>query len=102
MVNVKDIGIKKVKKMAKKVVKTYKLTDLTIGSKVFVVHKQQAFAKKPGGKVNQGRIVSFVNKSGEVEPEFRLVGQPAGSSNLSIENYVVFTDIKQAVNAIKS
>lgn len=88
--------------MAKKVIKTYKLADLTIGSKVFVVHKQQAFAKKPGGKVNQGRIVSFVNKSGEVEPEFRLVGQPTGSSNLSVENYVVFTDIKQAVNAIKS
>lgn len=88
--------------MARKRTKTFNMSDLTIGSKVYIVHNTYAFQSKVGGKVSLARIVSFVNKSGKIEPEFRLVGQPTVSSNLSMEHYHVFTDIKKALNAIKS
>lgn len=79
--------------------KTYKLTDLNIGSKVYVVHKSYAFQKKPGGVVKQARVVSFRNTQGEIVTEFKITGDP----NLLRENfYVVFTDIKKAIQAIKS
>ena len=79
--------------------KTYKITDLTIGSKVFVVHKHYAFEKKVGGKVVPARVVSFVNSGGTVIPELKLVG----SSVVVNENtHIPFTDIKRAITAIKS
>lgn len=86
--------------MSKK--QTYNLKDLTIGTRVFVVHNKYAFKKITGGRVSSGRIVSFVNISGQVEPEFRLVGQPSTSCDLRVDNYTIFTDIKEAVKSIKS
>ena len=79
--------------------RTYKLTDLTIGSKIFVVHKNHAFAKKPGGKVIQGRVMAFVNSAGTIKVEFKIVGHP---QVLNEEYYCVFGNIKQAIQAIKS
>lgn len=79
--------------------KTYKISDLTIGSKIFVVHKQHAFAKKPGGKVIQGRVVAFVNSAGTIKVEFKIVGHP---QVVSEEYYCIFGTIKQALVAIKS
>lgn len=79
--------------------KTYKISDLTIGSKIFVVHKNHAFAKKPGGKVIQGRVVAFVNQGGNIKVEFKIIGH---SLALSEEYYCVFGNIKQAIQAIKS
>ena len=79
--------------------KTYKLTDLTIGSKVFVVHKHYAFEKKVGGKVMPARVVSFINSGGTVIPEFKLVGHP---NSVTEHTHVPFTDIKKAIAAIKS
>jgi hypothetical protein len=79
--------------------KTYKITDLTIGSKIFVVNKQHAFAKKPGGKVLQGRVIAFVNQAGNIKVEFKLVGWP---QVLSEEYYCIFGTVKQAIQSIKS
>jgi hypothetical protein len=82
--------------------KTYNLKDLNIGTRLFVVHNKYAFQKILGGKILPARIVSFVNITGQIEPEFRLVGQPSTSSNLRVDNYTIFTDIKEALKAIKS
>ena len=79
--------------------KNYKLTDLTIGSKVFVVHKHYAFEKKVGGKVIPARVISFVNSGGIVIPEFKLVGSPV---TVNEHTHIPFTDIKKAIAAIKS
>jgi hypothetical protein len=77
-----------------------KIENLTIGSKVFIVHSSYAKKEnKSGAYVNQARIVSFVNKAGIVEPEFRMIGQKG--PNLSAAQYSVFDNIKDAINAIK-
>lgn len=79
--------------------KTYSLTNLTIGSKVFVVHKSYAFSKKPGGKVLPAKIVSFVNVAGTIQLELKIVGHP---STVGESHYIIFTDVKKAIAAIKS
>lgn len=76
------------------------LINLTIGSKIFVVHNSYANKKREGGIVNQARIVSFVNRKGFIEPEFRMIGQKG--PNLSTAHYMVFDNIQEAVNAIRS
>jgi hypothetical protein len=79
--------------------KTYTLTNLTIGSKIYVVHKDYANKKKSGGKVLGARVVSFVNTSGKIQLEFKLVNHP---TILDESFYTVFTDVKKAITAIKS
>jgi hypothetical protein len=77
-----------------------KIENLTIGSKVFIVHNSYAKKeKKDGAYVNQARVVSFINRAGTVEPEFRMIGQKG--PNLSATQYNVFDNIKDAINAIK-
>lgn len=77
------------------------IDNLTIGSKVFIVHSSYAKKeKKDGAIVNQARIVSFVNRAGNVEPEFRMIGQKG--PNLSAAQYNVFDNIRDAINSIKS
>ena len=79
--------------------KTYKLTDLTIGSKVYVVHKDYANKKRPGGKVLQAKVVSFVNSNGDIKTEFKVSNHPKVTGE---DFYIVFSDIKKAIAAIKS
>ena len=79
--------------------RTYKINDLTIGSKVFIVNKQHAFAKKPGGKVLQGRVVAFINQAGTIKVEFKIVGWP---QVLNEDYYCIYGTVKQAIQAIKS
>ncbi len=75
------------------------IANLTIGSKVFVVHSSYANKeKKDGAYINQARVVCFVNKNGIVEPEFRMIGQKG--PNLSVTQYDVFDNIKDAIQAI--
>lgn len=76
------------------------LSNMTIGTKIFVVHAGYAYKKKEGGIVNQARVVCFVNRNGVVVPEFRMIGQKG--PNLSTTQYKVFTDIQAAINAIES
>jgi hypothetical protein len=77
-----------------------KIENLTIGSRVFIVHNSYAKKeKKEGAIVNQARIVCFINKKGKVVPEFRMIGQPG--PNLSTANYLVFDNIKDAINNIR-
>lgn len=76
--------------------------SLTIGSKIFVVHKEYSFQKKPGGAVNLGRIISFRNQNGVVQPVFRMVGQPSSSRDCTLQHYDIFTDIDEAIKAIQS
>lgn len=76
--------------------------DVTIGSRVFVVHKSYAHKKKLGGRVVLARITSFVNKNGIVLPEFRLIGQAGATPDISTSHYEWFTDIKLAINSIKT
>ena len=76
-----------------------KIENLTIGSRVFIVHNSYANKeKKDGAYVNQARVVCFVNRAGTVEPEFRMIGQKG--LNLSSANYHMFDNIKDAINAI--
>jgi hypothetical protein len=76
-----------------------KIENLTIGSRVFIVHNSYAKKeKKDGAYVNQARVVCFVNKAGTVEPEFRMIRQKG--PNLSSANYDVFDNIKDAIKAI--
>lgn len=79
--------------------KTYRLTDLTIGSKVYVVHKDYAFQKKSGGVVKQARVISFRNTQGEILTEFKITGNP---NLLGEKFYAIFTDVKKAIQSIKS
>jgi hypothetical protein len=73
---------------------------LTIGSKVFVVHKDYAYKNKLGSRVVHARVTAFVNKTGTVEPEFRIIGQSKNSPDLSPSHYYVYKDIKLAITAI--
>lgn len=76
------------------------LSNMTIGSKVFIVHNGYAYKNKQGGIVNQARVVCFVNRKGIIEPEFRMIGQ--NGPNLSAAQYKVFTNIQEAIKAIAS
>jgi hypothetical protein len=69
---------------------------------LFVVHNKYAFKKVSGGKVLLARVVLFMNNNGQIEPEFRLVGQPSASGNLRVDNYTIFTSVREALKAIKS
>jgi hypothetical protein len=79
--------------------RTYRLSSLTIGSKVYVVHKKYAFEKKIGGKVLPAKVVAFINVGGTVQPEFKIVGYP---NVVGESTHTVFTDVKKAIHAIKS
>jgi hypothetical protein len=83
--------------MAKK--KTYDINNLTIGSKIFVVHKNHAFSKKPGGKVVLARVTSFINHAKTIKVEFKLVGH---TQVLNDSFYTIFENVKEAINSIKS
>lgn len=76
------------------------ISNMTIGSKVFIVHNGYAYKNREGGIVNQARVVCFVNRKGIVEPEFRMIGQKG--PNLSASQYRVFTNIQEAIKAIES
>lgn len=74
--------------------------ELTIGSKVFVVHRSYAFQKKLGGKVLLARVVGFENRTGSVDIVFRLVGQSSKGLDLTVQHYVPFVNINKAIEAI--
>ena len=76
------------------------LSNMTIGSKVFIVHNGYAYKNKRGGIVHQARVVCFINRNGTIEPEFRMIGQ--NGPNLSAAQYKVFTNIQEAIKAIES
>lgn len=76
--------------------------QLTINSKIFVVHKAYANQNKPGGRVVLARVTSFVNKNGKVVPEFRLIGQPGATPNVSECQYEWFTNIELAIDSIRT
>jgi hypothetical protein len=75
------------------------IENLTIGSKVFIVHNTYGKkTNKNGAYVNQARVVCFTNRAGKVVPEFRMIGQ--NGPNLSVAHYNVFDNIKDAIAAI--
>ena len=77
-------------------------TGLTIGSKVFVVHRSYAFQKKLGGKIQLARVVAFENRTGSVNIVFRLVGQSSKGPDLTVQHYIPFVDINKAIEAIST
>lgn len=78
------------------------IEGLTIGSKVFIVHRKYAFQKKIGGKVVAARVVGFHNMNGSVEIIFRQIGQPKSSPDLTVKHWIPFIDINKAIQAIIS
>jgi hypothetical protein len=80
----------------------FEVDSLTIGSKVFIVHRKYAFQNKPGGKVVLARVVSFSNRNGNIEIDFRAIGQTSKSSDLGMTNYIPFINIQKAIDSIKS
>lgn len=73
--------------------------SLTIGSTVFVVHRDYANQNKVGGSVNKAKVCSFRNVSGQVIPEFKIVGQKQIADS---KFYCVFTDVNEAIETIKT
>lgn len=73
--------------------------NLTIGSTIFVVHRDYANKNKVGGVVNKARVCSFRNVSGEVVPEFKIVGQKQITDS---KLYCVFPEISKAIESIKT
>ena len=80
----------------------FEVDSLTIGSKIFIVHRKYAFQNKPGGKVILARVTSFSNRKGNIEIDFRAIGQPSKSPDLGMANYIPFIDIQKAIDSIKS
>jgi hypothetical protein len=76
--------------------------ELTIGSKIFVVHNSYAYKNKSGARVVQARVTAFVNKNGIVEPEFRIIGSNGNTPDASPSCYHWFTNIKEAIDAIET
>jgi hypothetical protein len=77
-----------------------KIENLTIGSKIFVVHEDYAHKNKKGGRVSLARITGFVNRNNVIEPEFKLIGVKSDPETL--KRYYAFTDINLAIEAIKT
>lgn len=76
------------------------IDGLTIGSKVFIVHRAYAYQKKPGGSVIAAKVVSFRNISGSIEITFRTMGEKPFT--LGMDYYLPFINIQVAIDAIKS
>ena len=75
------------------------MKQTTIGSSIFVVHKDYANQNKIGGVVEKARVCSFKNVAGKVVPEFKLSGQ---KSTINAKNYVIFHEIEDAIKSIET
>lgn len=75
--------------------------QLTIGSKIFVVHKDYAYKKKPGGKVLSARIIGFENIKNVIVPIFK-VSYLESNVNSNQNSYEYFYEIEEALKAIIS
>ena len=74
--------------------------ELTIGSKVYLVNRDYAFKKKFGGVILVGKVKTFRNVKGNVIPEFTETGR--GGVVLTMERYVPFVKVQDAIDSIKS
>jgi hypothetical protein len=70
---------------------------IAIGKTVYIVHKNWSKTQKEGAKVLSARITGYQNVSGEVLPILK-----SGSKEVDAENNHIFTDIKEAVEAIRT
>ncbi len=76
--------------------------QLTIGSKVYLVNRDYAFKKgKWSGEILLGKVRTFRNVRGSVVPLFREIGN-GKRGDLSIERYVPFVTVQDAIDAIKN
>ena len=84
-------------KREKKVVDT-----LTIGSKVFLVHRDYAFKPKShwGGIILQAKVRTFMNVKGNVVPLFREIGNNK-RGDLLMAQFIPFDSVQKAIDAIK-
>ena len=81
--------------------KSRTIKDLTIGSKLFVVHKDYSFKRKPGGKVLGARVIGFENVKNKIVPLFKVSGLDK-SHKVSATQYEYFLNIKEALTAFVS
>lgn len=91
--------------MAKSTTDTHNLInmnyeDLTIGSRVFLVHKVYVEDKRQGGRILVCRVKSFCNLKGKIFPVYSEVGKTNHSPDASV--HYVYKDIKKAINAIRT
>lgn len=75
------------------------INGLTIGSTVFVVHKDYAHQNKNGGVVNRAKIVSFRNVAGTVSPELKIDGH---KEIVNTTLYKIYPKIRDAIKAIQT
>jgi hypothetical protein len=71
------------------------MKDLTIGSKVLVLHRDYMLPKKQNGIIRSARITGFKNNQGFLEPLFKIVGH---KDELAMGNYLIFIDMQIAIN----
>jgi len=74
--------------------------ELTIGSKCFLVHRSYANQKKWGGKIILAKVKTFENRKGFVTPIFYELGRK--SVEMTVDHYIPYIDIKEAIKAIES
>jgi hypothetical protein len=68
-----------------------------IGTTVFLVNKAWKKHQRIGGKVIPAKVTGYENVEGEVLPILK-----AGSVEISATHNHIFTDLNDAVNAIRS
>lgn len=77
------------------------LKEITIGSKVFVVHKRYADKKIHGGKVLGARVIGFENIKGEIKVIVKITDE-YGNKISNTKDYCIYFNVIEALEAIVS
>ena len=73
---------------------SFRVEELTIGSRLFVIHRAYVVPKKQGGIIRVARVTGFKNNQGALEPLFKIIGI---KDEVGMNTYLPFTDIKIAI-----
>jgi len=74
--------------------------QLSIGSKIFLVHKRYVDENLENGKIIVCRVKSFCNKNGEIFPIYAEVGKASNSPDAAVHK--LYTSIEDAIDAIRT
>lgn len=82
-------------------IKKRTLEEITIGSRVFAVHKRYADKKIHGGKVLGARVIGFENIKGEIKVIIKITDE-YGQKLSNTKDYTIYFDVVDALLAIAS
>lgn len=78
--------------------KAAKNDDLTIGSKVYLIHRKYCSQKIVGARIILARVKTFERTPRGVEPILGEIGNKR--IDYKLENYVMFIDINEAIKRL--